>query len=287
MSRVLLTGGSSPLGDVLVRRLQQDHELIAIARSDAAEQRLRASGVEVVRHDLRDTTELPPLDVHAVVHAAGIGFAELLGPLLRRAAPEHLVVISSASATVPSHPRSAAVIAGEQRLQQLAPQVSVLRPTMIYGSWRDRNVRRLWGKLRRLPIVPRVLGGGLLQPVHSDDVSEAVAESLRVARIGVFPVGGPEPVRFDDVLSALAAATSRRQGGPQLPLQPLARAVSRLPLPSNLVGGQHALEMLLVDRVVPSPVSVGFAFRSTPLFAGMRVAVARYLSSVAPEPGAA
>lgn len=279
MSRVLVTGGSSPLGDLLIPRLVAEHDVIAIARSDEAAQGLSRKGIEVVRYDLEQSGPPPVPRVSAVVHAAGIGLAAALAPLLLATAPRRLVIVSSASATVPDHPRRDEVMAGERLLLAAAPEVVILRPTMIYGSWRDRNVRRLWRRLHGLPVIPRVRGGGLLQPVLADDVAEALAEALRAQRPGVLTVGGPTPVRFNDLLRGLASAMGKPTVGPALPLGLMAELVRRAPVPSRAANGKHAVEMLLLDRAVPPPAEFGFSYAPTDLDDGLRLAVARYRST--------
>ena len=52
--------------------------------------------------------------------------------------------------------------------------ITVLRPTMIYGSSRDRNMYRLVSYLGRFRVFP-VFGDGknLMQPVHAKDLGDA------------------------------------------------------------------------------------------------------------------
>jgi len=191
VTRVLLTGGSSPLGDVLVPQLVCSHKVVATARSDAAAARLAQYRVEVVRYDLQSSFPPPLPPAAAVVHLAGIGLAEPLVRLVEAVRPSLTVVVSSASATVRGHPRREAVLAGEGLLRAASDGVVVLRPTMIYGSWRDRNVRMLWERMR-LPFVSRVRRGGWLQPVLVDDVCAAVLDVLSsVNRAAVFSRARP------------------------------------------------------------------------------------------------
>lgn len=274
MTRVLLTGGSSPLGDVLVPQLVCSHNVVATARSDAAAARLAQYGVEVVRYDLQSSCPPPLPPAAAVVHLAGIGLAEPLVRLVEAVRPSLTVVVSSASATVRGHPRREAVLAGEGLLRAAADGVVVLRPTMIYGSWRDRNVRKLWERMRRLPFVPRVRGGGWFQPVLADDVCAAVLDVLSQPRRGVLPVAGPEPVRLDDVLDGLAQALGRRRLGPAVPLDLVAALLRRAPATGSRT--RHAVEMLQIDRSMPSPGAVGLSYAPTPLVDGLRLAVRRY-----------
>ncbi|MBI3761722.1 MAG: 3-beta hydroxysteroid dehydrogenase, partial [Chloroflexi bacterium] len=89
----------------------------------------------------------------------------------------------------------------------------LLRPTMIYGTPRDRNIWRLIQFLRRSPAMP-IVGSGrhLQQPVYVADVAEAVARVLEVdATIGqAYDLPGAEPLTFVEVIDTLSRLLGRR-----------------------------------------------------------------------------
>jgi nucleoside-diphosphate-sugar epimerase len=281
---VLVTGGSSPLGSqVIPSLLAAGYRCVATARSDDSAGRLAAAGVEVIRHDLSSGDPIKDVTARQVVHIAGIRLAPQLTGALQEVGAEHLVAVSSASATAPGHPDRGELLAAEEELETRERRVSVLRPTMIYGSGRDRNFRRIYRLVRRLPAVPRVSGGGLIMPVLADDVAQAILEALEDRESYVRPVGGPEPVRLGTVLDEFCALL----GSPRVPVTvPLGvvswAAQQRGRMPSKTI---HALQMLAHDRVVPSPQEAGFRYQPTRLAEGVARSAKRYLhheSVVAP-----
>lgn len=87
--------------------------------------------------------------------------------------------------------------------------LTLLRPTLIYGHGRDRNLSRLVGLARRWRVLPLPLrAGGLRQPVHVEDVATAVLGALRSrsACPGFFDLPGGETLAFDEMVRRSLAA---------------------------------------------------------------------------------
>ena len=70
-------------------------------------------------------------------------------------------------------------VAAELAIETSSLKYTILRPTMIYGSDRDRNMWRLIRFMRYSPIVP-IFGDGtsLQQPIYVDDVAQAIVGCL-------------------------------------------------------------------------------------------------------------
>ncbi len=58
----------------------------------------------------------------------------------------------------------------------------ILRPTLIYGHGRDKNITEIARFIRRFGFFP-LLGkaNGLRQPIHVEDVAEACFAALRIS----------------------------------------------------------------------------------------------------------
>lgn len=81
----------------------------------------------------------------------------------------------------------------------------VLRPTMIYGKGRDKNLSRLIRLLRRsrVPVVPGD-GRQLIQPLHIDDLVELIVCHKKAWAPGLFQVGGAEALPMAELVATLA-----------------------------------------------------------------------------------
>jgi nucleoside-diphosphate-sugar epimerase len=108
---------------------------------------------------------------------------------------------------------AARLLAAEERLARVANARgiawTVLRPTLIYGDARDRSLAPIVRFARRWRVLPIPIGAdGLRQPVHAADVADAVAAAIDCAAAAgrIYPLGGGERLRFNDLLWRLRAA---------------------------------------------------------------------------------
>lgn len=221
--RIVIIGATSPLGmSIANAALLGGAEVLAVSRSAAI--RPNASGSwSAVRMDLRSTRacnelKLTPSDL--LISAAPLReFAHAIS------APEFpqgvsITAISSASATTKANsqfPRDAQW-SREMRAAELAITTAsagnarILRPTMIYGSGRDKNVAHIARRLARVHLLPLIGGGaGLRAPVHVDDLARVVLAAACAAPVATpIHVPGGERLTFREMVRRIAAAANIR-----------------------------------------------------------------------------
>lgn len=147
--------------------------------------------------------------------------------------------------------------------------LTLLRPTLVWGRGRDRNLTRwvaLARRLRWLPL-PRT-ARGLRQPIHADDVAGAVLAALRAPAPvpGVFDLPGGETLAYDEMVARclrVAAPGSR---------------LLRLPVPLFRLGlallggrgpGPGVIARLDQDLAYdPAPVQAALGWRPGPFSPG-------------------
>ncbi|MGL4502868.1 MAG: NAD-dependent epimerase/dehydratase family protein, partial [Planktothrix sp.] len=86
----------------------------------------------------------------------------------------------------------------ENQLKQYQGSYCLLRPTMIYGSHRDKNLHKLIKFCDRYGFFP-VFGAGdnLVQPVHAEDLAQALLTALQRPHIqGAYDLSGGTVVTF-------------------------------------------------------------------------------------------
>ena len=209
----------------------------------------------------------------ALVHLAGMALTPGFLPAALAAGVRGGVFISSAG--VHTKLVSASAVAkrrGERAVWEAPITGVVLRPSMIYGTPRDRNLVRLLLWTERWRWVPAPLGGRTpQQPVHVEDLVQAILASLwRITRgepvRREYDLGGPEPITFAQMVRACGAALGVKAHIVPLPLAPAhaaARLAQRLRLRFPVRPEQvlRLAESKAVD-ITPARVDLGFAPRA-------------------------
>lgn len=215
MKRWLVFGLTGQVGVALREALVPgDAHVLAVSRSAQAD----GPGVTWLRGDLgawdapTETYDalvsLGPLDVFA-------RWFEARGPVARRVVALGSTSVHSKSDSPDAAERdlAARLSAAEDRLAAACAgrgaDLAVLRPTLIYGLGRDRNLSRIVGFARRWRIVPLPRSAtGLRQPVHAADVAAAALAAARAPepRPGRFDLPGGETLPYDEMVRRALAA---------------------------------------------------------------------------------
>src|SRR5215208_3864241 len=181
--RILLTGATGLLGGTLLRLLlARGHETRCLVRVDSPNtSRLDGKRVEILHGDAAREEDLYRAlrDADALLHVAGIEYAPTVVRAAGRAGVERVLIVGSTSAHSAYAFRSGPKLRMEELVRGSGLAWTILRPSMIYGSERDRNVHRLLRFLDCSPVFP-IFGPGtnLWQPVYHEDCSCGVVEAL-------------------------------------------------------------------------------------------------------------
>jgi nucleoside-diphosphate-sugar epimerase len=257
--RILLTGATGLLGGALLRLLlARGHETRCLVRADSPNtSRLDGERVEILHGDAAREEDLYQAlrEADALLHVAGIEYSPLVVRAAGRAGVERVLIVGSTSAHSAYDFRSGPKLRMEELVRGSSLAWTILRPTMIYGSERDRNVHRLLRFLDRSPVFP-IFGPGtnLWQPVYHEDCARGIFEALeRPASVRrSYDLPGADPLAYLDLVKTAAAALGRNPRIVRLPIEPVCLALAaaerlRLPLPFD--SGQ--VMRLREDKVYP------------------------------------
>jgi len=240
---VALAGGTGFTGRRVAARLAARGAVRCLVRA-GSDRFVLPTSVECVVGDLGDAASLGAwlAGCDSLVYVASMGFGHVPGVVaaaeaarIRRA----VFVSTTGIFTRLPAPSKAVRVAAEESVRASRLAWTILRPTMIYGAPGDRNMERL---LRRIatpwPVVVPGNGRALIQPVHVDDLADAIVAALcaTAAERREYNVSGRAPLSLDATIDAASAAVGRRHAKIHLPLRPVAATLrafeaSRLPMP--------------------------------------------------------
>ena len=144
---------------------------------------------------------------------------------------------------------------------------TIFRPTLIYDPGLDRNVSAIAAFVRRFGVFPIVRPGtGRRQPIHADDVAQAMAAALSApgARAAVFDLPGSETLTYREMVRRIFESLGRRPVLLSLPLGPVRmafhawRAVTRA---QYSVASLERMNMDLTFDPTPAQKALGITHR--------------------------
>lgn len=249
--KVLVTGATGFTGSRVVSLLlDSGYEVRCFVRETSDRSQLGALPVEWVTGDLSDnealTSALRGVDALVNIASLGFGHAESILRSAKEAGVRRGIFISTTAIFTQLNADSkSARLAAEEAIQASGLDYTILRPTMIYGSSRDRNMWRLIRLLRFSPIIP-IFGDGesLQQPVFVGDVAQAVLLALGTdVTIGKsYNIAGKDPLTYNQVIDTVASALGKRVWKLHLPYMPIVRLLQfteririRLPIKAEQV----------------------------------------------------
>ncbi|MEQ8999709.1 MAG: NAD-dependent epimerase/dehydratase family protein [Coleofasciculus sp. B1-GNL1-01] len=152
-----------------------------------------------------------------IVHIASIRHVPVILDSLKKAQKTpRLIVIGTTGVYSQYNQYAKDYKAIEEQLIQYPGHYCLLRPTMIYGSHRDKNLHKLIKFCDRYGFFP-VFGSGqcLLQPIHADDLAKAILHVLQRPTIqGTYDLSGGSIVTFRELL----AIVEKQLGKPVRPI---------------------------------------------------------------------
>lgn len=237
--KALLIGGTGFTGSYVAPRLQAaGYDVTCYVRPTSDRQYLPPN-VQFVEGDNADVARLTEAmrghDVLVCVASIGFGHGPGIVAAARAGGIRRAVFVGTTAIFTTLAAKTKSVRGeAEKAIAESGLDWTLIRPTMIYGSPRDRNMIRLVRHIQRWPFV-FVAGSGehLQQPVFVDDVAAAVVDSLRHdATIGrAYNISGAAPLTFNEVIDTVARVLGKRVRKIHIPVAPVVtmmRAIERM-----------------------------------------------------------
>lgn len=220
MKKVLVTGATGFLGEYVVDELlKDDWQVTCFVRPTSNTAPLKNYDVRMAYGSFEEVDSFTHalMGMDALVNVASLGFGHAPNILkschdagITRAVFFSTTAIFTTLNASSKGPRTAA----EQAIQSSELNYTILRPTMIYGSNRDRNMCRLIKLLKKTPVIP-IFGDGksMQQPVYVRDLAKAVVQVLHHSEKTMrksYNLSGAKPLTYNDVVDCISKLLKKR-----------------------------------------------------------------------------
>ena len=228
--KVFVTGATGFTGSrVVPLLLTSGYKVSCLYRPTSDRSLLPQPGIEWVVGDVSDSQSLSSAmeGTDALVNIASLGFghADSIISAAITAGVDRAIFISTTAIFTQLNANSKKIrVAAELAIETSRLKYTILRPTMIYGSDRDRNIWRLIRWLRRLPFFP-VFGDGnyLQQPIYVDDVAQAIVSCLASDKTirKSYNIAGGHALTYNQVIDTIARQLNKRIWKIHVPSKPV------------------------------------------------------------------
>jgi nucleoside-diphosphate-sugar epimerase len=219
---LLVTGITGQSGKWFLRRLIQSGNTIpelnvkAIVRdkSKMLKEDLGSLRLEYLYGDLFDedfvANALKGIDV--VLHLAGIGKSEIMMQKATENSVKWMILVHTAGIYSKYKAAAQPYLLIEERINNLLKNktidLTILRPTMIYGNMKDENISVFIKMVDKLKFFPVISGGKYpIQPVYEKDLGEAYFQILTHREKTInkqYVLSGKEPITLRETFKVIA-----------------------------------------------------------------------------------
>ncbi|MHB8132576.1 MAG: SDR family oxidoreductase [Anaerolineaceae bacterium] len=235
--KVFVTGATGFTGSHTVPLLiEKGVEVKCLIRPGRDHSELDSSDIEWALGDLNDLPSLKvtmqDCDVLVNIASLGFGHARNIISAAQSAGIQRAIFISTTAIFTKLNAKSKQVrLSAEESIQNSGLAYTILRPTMIYGSRRDRNIWRLIQFIKKFPIIP-VIGDGtnLQQPVFVEDVAQSIVKVLdKDQTIGkCYNIAGQNALSYNEMIDTIASQLHKRSRKIHIPEGITVRSLSLL-----------------------------------------------------------
>lgn len=229
---ILITGATGFVGRALLRRLIEEERAVAcLLRPSSRERRLPQGTMRIATGTLQDMPALRVAmqDVDTVIHLVGTargqdgytaewlnqqGTVNVVEAALDAGA-QHIIYLSHMHANPNSaYPLLRSKGAAEEAIRASGLVYTILRSSLIFGP-QDSFTTVLAMLIKAMPLVFPVPGDGKtrFQPIYVNDVARCLAGCLDAYHLQdtTLPIGGPQHLAYDEILSTVMATLGVRR----------------------------------------------------------------------------
>ena len=216
--------------------LEKGFQVRCLIRNTSDLSPIPANQVELCEGDLDDYAGLVRAfdGIDALVNVASLGFGHapnVVSACTEAGCKRAIFISTTAIFTKLNAASKTTRLHAEDLIKKSGLQFTILRPTMIYGSARDRNLSRLIRFLRTSPFVfiPGT-GEALQQPVHVCDVASTLANVVHntLTYGNCYNIPGAAPLTFKEIINTISSLLGKRHYVFSIPTRPILKLMDML-----------------------------------------------------------
>ncbi|HBW35496.1 NAD(P)-dependent oxidoreductase [Desulfosporosinus sp. BICA1-9] len=215
---ILLTGATGFLGEFVLNELiNRGHDVTCFVRKTSNLNTFNNLNVKYVYGELDDYQSickaLSGKEVLINIASLGFGHAPNIINACKEMNVKRAIFVSTTGVFTKLNPDSKGIrLEAERLIKESGLDYTIIRPTMIYGTPKDRNMWRLVKYLKRLRVLP-ILGDGtyLQQPVFVKDLATAIVSSYEtsVSIKKAYNISGAKPLTYNEIVNTTGRALGK------------------------------------------------------------------------------
>lgn len=220
---IFVTGATGLTGKYLLQLFDRDAELenkniVLFVRKTSDLSGLMDKGYFIEYGDITDKASLQNAmagkEIDTLIHIVQLRYAPTIVDLANQFNVKRLIIIGTTGMFSKYQTYSEEYIKAESYIKKHSkvPYV-ILRPTMIYGDSKDRNMNKLlrfMNKYRFFPIFGS--GKGMMQPIYYKDLATAIYDVYKHRDLSnvAFNLAGKEPLTYKQLLQKAGKALGKK-----------------------------------------------------------------------------
>lgn len=226
---LLITGATGFTGSYFVEKLssaQYKGKIRCIVRKDSDVSQLNQTNldIEFCVGNLEDNNFLNESmrGVNTVVHIASIRYSESITNAALINGVNWVIYVHTTGIYSKLKEASKDYIRIEDHVINSGITYTILRPTMIYGSPKDKNMHKLIEHISTNKLFPVFGGNSLMQPIYGMDLGYSIYSVLlardRALNKG-YDLSGKYPIKYIDILKTVSKLLDKKVIFIQIPLK--------------------------------------------------------------------
>ena len=211
--RIIISGANGFTGRYVCRELRSRGIIFSvILRPGSCTKWMIKNNIEFHFADLNNIQKLSRIlkGEECLINIASLGFGSASNILksCKNTNIKRVIFISSTSIFTKLNAKSKKIrIEAEKMIVNSNLCWTILRPTMIFGSPKDRNMIKLINWIDKVPFIP-IFGQGnnFQQPIYVKDLAWSVVEIIDNEKTfnEIFDLSGPAPLTFKDIIRTIS-----------------------------------------------------------------------------------